>query len=329
MAHARLLTTDPHPISLAHKAIWWLTNDPRCFDDADPGERHRVSILRAVPFIGMHAACVLVLWVGASEVAVGCALIFFVARMFFVTAFFHRYFSHRAFETSRPFQFLIAVLGCTAGQRGPLWWAGHHRTHHAYSDTADDPHSPARRGFLYSHMVWFLTRGSFTVPEQRVADWSRFPELRWLERFDWVPFAIFAAGCWSLGAWLEGYAPGLGTSGGQMLVWGAIVSTVILYHATYTINSLAHRFGRRAFPTEDDSRNNVWLALLTLGEGWHNNHHCCPTAARHGFLWWQLDLTYLGLRLLAGVGLIRALRPVPSRVLRAARLSRADPCASA
>ena len=322
LEHASAPMTFDQPVSLVSKVIWWLTNDPRCFKRASQTGDKRVSLLRAVPFLAVHAGCLLVFWVGVSEVAVACAVAFFVIRMFFITAFYHRYFSHRAFQASRAFQFVMALLGCTAAQRGPLWWAGHHREHHAHPDTIDDPHSPTHRGFLYSHTLWFLTRGSFAVPPNRVADWRRFPELRWLEKFDWIPFVTFAAGCWGLGVWLESSAPGLGTSGAQLFVWGAVVSTVVLYHATYTINSLAHKFGHRAFPTNDDSRNNALLAVLTLGEGWHNNHHYFPAAARQGFLWWQLDLTFLGLRLLAALGLVRALRPVPPRVLKAARAPR-------
>lgn len=306
---------------VASKVIWWILNDPRCFS-GDVRLGQQVAVGRAVPFVALHCACGLIVWVGVSTTAVLCACFFFVVRMFFITGFFHRYFSHRAFQANRAVQFLMAVLGCTAGQRGPLWWAGHHREHHAYADTEHDPHSPSRCGLLFSHMLWFLTPARFAVPEPRVADWLRFPELRWLERLDWLPFVLFAVGSWALGGWLESRAPEFGTNAPQMLVWCGVVSTVVLYHATYTINSLAHQFGKRQFPTADDSRNNMWLALLTLGEGWHNNHHFCPTAARQGFLWWQFDPTYAGLRLLAAVRLIRNLRPIPNRVLTAARESR-------
>jgi stearoyl-CoA desaturase (delta-9 desaturase) len=212
----------------------------------------------------------------------------------------------------------MAVLGCTAGQRGPLWWAGHHREHHAKADTGDDPHAPSHSGMWFSHTLWFLTRKSFALQEQRVKDWLRYPELRMLERLDLVPFVFFGAGCYLLGAWMSRTAPELGTDGPQMLVWGFFVSTVLLYHATYSINSLAHRFGSRRFDTGDDSRNNLWLALITLGEGWHNNHHRFPAAVRQGFYWWEIDVSYLVLRLLSAVGLIRDLRQVPAHVLKSA-----------
>ena len=295
--------------------VWrWLLNDESAYGELDAAGRARFDWLRVIPFVAIHLACFAVVEVGVSAIAVAVALGLYLARMFFVTAFFHRYFAHRAFRASRTVQFAMAVLGCTAGQRGPLWWAGHHREHHIASDTAADPHSPARHGFWFSHTLWFLTRGSFATPNHRLRDWRLYPELRWLERLDWLPFVALAGACWALGAWLESSAPQLGTSAQQMLVWGFFISTVVLYHATYTINSLAHRFGSRRYATRDDSRNNAWLALITLGEGWHNNHHYFPAAARQGFFWWELDLSFIGLRALALLGIVSDLREVPTHV---------------
>jgi stearoyl-CoA desaturase (delta-9 desaturase) len=297
------------------RAWRWLVNDPRAMTIASEADGLRMDWMRTVPFIALHLACLGAVFTGVSPAAATAAVGSYLLRMFFVTAFYHRYFGHRAFHASRPMQFLMAVLGCTAGQRGPLWWAGHHREHHATADTAADPHSPSQRGMWFSHTLWFLTRRSFALPEHRVKDWLRYPELRALERVDWLPFVLFGVGCYALGAWLGDAYPKLGTDGPQMLVWGFFVSTVALYHATYSINSLAHRFGTRRFRTRDDSRNNLWLALLTLGEGWHNNHHRFPAAARQGFFWWELDVSYLILRLLAAAGVVSALREVPGHVL--------------
>ena len=319
---ADILASGDGPVESRHlrgRAFWqWLTNDPGRVAHLDAGARTRLDWPRVTAFAALHLGCLLVAVVGVSPVALAVAAALYVVRMFFITAFYHRYFAHRSFSVSRPMQLAMAILGCTAGQRGPLWWAGHHRSHHAGADTAKDPHSPAHRGMLFSHMGWFLTVESFALPEHRVRDWLRYPELRALERLDWIPFALLAAACYALGAWLEHTAPALGTSGAQMLVWGFFVSTVALYHATYTINSLAHRFGRRDFDTADDSRNNAWLAVLTLGEGWHNNHHFRPSAARLGFRWWQLDLGYLGLALLRATGLARGLKAVPADAAGAA-----------
>jgi stearoyl-CoA desaturase (Delta-9 desaturase) len=284
------------------------------------GDAYRIDWPRVLPFVLLHAACLVALWVGASAVAVGIAAALFVVRMFAVTAFYHRYFSHRAFRTSRAAQFAFALLGASAVQRGPLWWASHHRHHHAHSDRPADSHSAGVHGFLWSHVGWFLARENFAARVDRVPDLARFPELLWLDRFDVAVPALLAAVLYGLGAWLERAAPGLGTSGVQLVVWGFCISTVALHHATFTINSLAHRFGARRYATHDDSRNNLWLALLTFGEGWHNNHHHFPGAARQGFYWWEVDLSYYGLRLLAALGLIWELRCVPRAVRDARRV---------
>jgi len=283
----------------------------------DDETRDRVDWGRVLPFVGMHAACLAVFWVGVSPVAAGVALALYLLRMFAITGFYHRYFSHRSFKTSRSAQFVFAVLGASAVQRGPIWWAAHHRHHHAHSDRPDDVHSPGQRGFLWSHVGWFLSRRHFAPDLGRVRDLLRYPELRWLDRFDiLIPFAM-AVGLLALGGWLEHSWPGLGTSGGQMLVWGFFVSTVACYHGTYTINSLCHVWGRRRYATGDESRNNWLLALITLGEGWHNNHHRYPMSVRQGFYWWEVDITYYLLRLLAATGLIWDLKPVPREVREA------------
>lgn len=276
---------------------------------------NRVDWLRALPFVAMHLACLAVIWVGVSWVAVGVALALYALRMFAITAFYHRYFAHRTFRTSRAVQFVFALIGAASVQRGPLWWAAHHRNHHRHTETAADPHSPTVHGFWWSHMGWFLTAEGFRTDWARIPDLARYPELRWLDRFDTLVPVALAAALFGLGALLERVAPGLGTSGGQMLVWGFFISTVVLFHATVTINSLAHRFGRRRFATGDDSRNNLWLALLTFGEGWHNNHHFFPGTARQGFYWWEVDITWYGLRVMAALRLVRDLKPVPAWVL--------------
>jgi stearoyl-CoA desaturase (delta-9 desaturase) len=284
----------------------------------DPADADRIDWLRAVPFIGLHLACLGAIWTGVSASALVAAGVLYAVRMFALTGFYHRGFSHRTFHASRPVQLLFALIGASCVQRGPLWWAAHHRNHHRDADTPRDPHSPRMRGFLWSHMGWFLTRRAFRTDLKRVADLAKYPELRWLDRYDIAVPVVLAGAVFALGAALHRFAPQLGTDGPQLLVWGFFVSTVVLFHATVTINSLAHRWGTRRFATPDDSRNNVLLALLTFGEGWHNNHHRFPAAARQGFRWWEIDLTWYGLRLLALLGLIRNLKPVPARVLETA-----------
>ncbi len=289
---------------------------------AAPALRDGVDWARILPFVGMHAACLGVLWVGWSPVAVGVAVALYFLRMFAITGFYHRYFSHRTFRTSRPAQFVFAVLGASAAQRGPIWWAAHHRHHHAHADREQDVHSPVQHGFLWSHMGWFLSRRHFAPDLGRVRDLLVYRELRLLDRFDiLVPF-LLALAMLVLGKVMEAHWPALGTSGGQMLVWGFFVSTVACYHGTYTINSLCHAWGRRRYATRDDSRNNFWLALLTLGEGWHNNHHHYPMSVRQGFYWWEIDITYYLLRALAALGIVWDLKPVPAEVRSARRVPR-------
>jgi stearoyl-CoA desaturase (delta-9 desaturase) len=281
---------------------------------ADDTRADRIDWLRAAPFVAMHLACVAVIWTGTSAVAVGVAVAMYVVRMFALTGFYHRYFSHRTFRTSRPVQFVFAAIGASCVQRGPLWWAAHHRHHHRHADTPQDPHSPKVHGFLWSHAGWFLTPRGFRTHIDRVPDFAAYPELRWLDRYDTAVPVLLAVALFGLGKLLEHVAPGLGTSGWQMLVWGFFISTVVLFHATVTINSLSHRFGTQRFATRDESRNNPWLALLTFGEGWHNNHHFFPGTVRQGFRWWEVDLTWYGLWLMARLGLVRDLKPIPAWV---------------
>jgi stearoyl-CoA desaturase (delta-9 desaturase) len=295
----------------------WFDNEVD--ERAEAGQGRRIDWMRVIPFLGIHAGCLAIAWVGTSAAAVVVAAALFALRMFAVTAFYHRYFSHRSFRTTRAAQFLFALLGASAAQRGPLWWASHHRHHHAHADRPADSHSSLVHGFLWSHVGWFLARGSFAVRTSRVSDLHRYPELRWLDRFDTVVPAALALGLYAAGEWLAASHPALGTCGAQLVAWGFCISTVALYHATFTINSLAHRFGTRRYETRDDSRNNVWLALLTFGEGWHNNHHHFPASARQGFFWWEIDLAYYGLRALSAVGLVWDLRPVPEAALRPSR----------
>jgi stearoyl-CoA desaturase (delta-9 desaturase) len=253
-----------------------------------------------------------VIWVGISGFAVRVAIALYALRMFAITGFYHRYFSHRAFRTSRPVQLVFALIGATSVQRGPLWWAAHHRNHHRFADSDRDPHSPLQLGFFRSHLGWFLTPRGFRTDWKVIRDLSSFPELRWLDRFDILMPILLAVALYFLGSYLHVAHPELGTSGFQLVGWGFCISTVALFHATFMINSLAHRWGSRRFSTRDESRNNWVLALITFGEGWHNNHHRFPGAARQGLRWWECDLTFYLLSLLSLLGLISDLKPYPA-----------------
>jgi stearoyl-CoA desaturase (delta-9 desaturase) len=277
-------------------------------------ETHRIDWWRVIPFVGLHLACLSLFWVGWSWFAVCFAVVLYALRMFAITGFYHRYFAHKAFQTSRLGQLIFAIIGATAVQRGPLWWAAHHRDHHVHSDQEHDAHSPVQHGFFWSHMGWFLSSANFATKFERVKELAKFPELRFLDRFDVIVPIAFAIAIYGFGELLAAYAPHLNTNGPQLLVWGFVISTVALYHATFSVNSLAHVWGKRRYQTRDHSRNNFLIALLTLGEGWHNNHHHYPGAAKQGFYWWEIDFTYYGLRVLAALGLIWDLRKVPVEI---------------
>lgn len=307
-----------------NKLIKWFDNDAVSIDKGSENHQanwREIDLLRVVPFVLLHLACLCVFWVGFSWFAFGFALALYVLRMFAVTGFYHRYFSHKVFRTTRFFQFILAVLGATAVQRGPLWWASHHRHHHMNSDAIEDAHSPVQHGFLWSHLGWFLSNRHFATQTERVKELAKFVELRLLDRFDVIVPALLALSIYLLGIWLEDYHPELNTNGPQLLIWGFAISTVVLYHATFTVNSLAHVWGKRRYATSDDSRNNLWIALFTLGEGWHNNHHHYPGSARQGFYWWEIDLTYYGLKLLASCGLIWDIRTVPAAIRESRKIN--------
>jgi stearoyl-CoA desaturase (Delta-9 desaturase) len=254
-------------------------------------------------FVVLHLSLVFVFLVPLSWPIALLALGGYALRMWAVTAGYHRYFAHRAYKTSRVFQFVLALLGSTTMQNGPIWWASVHRRHHKFSDAPGDPHSPVDRGVFYAHIGWVFDR---TVPrprdESNVRDLLRYPELRWIDRHDWLPLAGFGVVCFAAGG-----VPGL--------VWGFVVGTLAVFHATLLINSLAHVWGTRPYATGDDSRNNALLALLTFGEGWHNNHHHYMSSARQGFAWWQVDISYYVLRILAALGVVWDVREPPASAI--------------
>ena len=281
----------------------------------------RVNWVSSIPFLLVHVACFAVYFTGITTTSLVLLAVMFFGRSFFVTAAYHRYFSHKAYRLNRFWQFVFAFQAEASAQKGVLWWAANHRHHHRNSDTDLDVHSP-RRGFWRSHVGWFLTPRCFATDQAAVQDLAKFPELRLLDRFDILVPVLLAAGLYAVGVWLGDHRPALHTTGPQMLVWGFFISTVVLFHVTVTINSLAHLWGSRRFATNDDSRNNWLLAVLTFGEGWHNNHHHFPGAARQGFRWWEVDVTFYVLRAMALVGLVWDLKAMPASVRDSRRLAR-------
>ncbi len=270
----------------------------RRVDDAD-----RIDWVKSIPFLTVHLVALGAVVLGPfSWGLLALAIGSYYLRMFGITAGYHRYFSHRSYRTGRAFQLALAVLGATTTQKGVLWWAAHHRDHHRFSDQPEDVHSPVQRGFWWSHVGWIMSRRYSATKLDRIKDFARYPELRWLDRFHAVPPIAYAAALWAVG-------------GVPALLWGYFVSTVLLWHGTFLVNSLAHVIGRRRYPTDDASGNSFLIALATMGEGWHNNHHHYQSTANQGWFWWEIDVTYYVLRALAALGIVSDLR-TPSAAIR-------------
>ena len=281
-----------------------------------------IDLMTSIPFLGVHAACFLVLWTGVSPVAAAVGFATLAIRMFGLTGGYHRYFCHHSYKTSRWFQFVLAWTGTSAAQKGPLWWAAHHRHHHKHADTDEDVHPPGVKGFYWAHAGWIMAPENSATRIELVPDLARYPELRWLDRFHYVAPATLIAVLYALGAWLQSARPDLGTSGAQMVVVGFVISTTVLYHVTFAVNSFGHTFGSRRYETGEGSRNNFVLALLTGGEGWHNNHHRFPASARQGFYWWEIDPTHYVIVALQLLRVVWDVRGPTKQVLATGRVRR-------
>jgi len=265
---------------------------------------HKIKLdVSAFLLLGMHLAVLAVFFVPFSWGVVALALGSYLLRMFAITAGYHRYFSHRSYKTSRAFQLVLAAIGTASMQNGPLWWASWHRRHHKNADTPLDPHSPAHIGLWRAHLGWVLEEGSEDTDFSNIKDLTCYPELRFLDRHKWIPLVVYAIGCFLVAGWAG-------------LVWGFVLSTIVLFHATLMINSLAHIRGTRRYETGDTSRNNFLLAVVTLGEGWHNNHHHFMSSARQGFFWWEIDVSYYVLRALRSIGVVWGVRTPTAEALR-------------
>jgi stearoyl-CoA desaturase (delta-9 desaturase) len=272
------------------------------------------NALKTSVFFLVHLACLGVFFVSFSWTAVAVCVALYFIRMFAITGGYHRYFSHRSYKTSRWFQFLLGLLGTTAAQKGPIWWAANHRHHHQHSDTEEDIHSVKMKGLWHAHVGWVLSKDYLHVKSDLIKDFIKFPEISWLDRNHLVGPIILIAVLVFLGSYLQSAYPELGVTPLSLFIWGFCVSTTLLYHGTFFINSLAHLVGKRRFNTTDESRNSFILALITLGEGWHNNHHRYPGSERQGFYWWEIDITHYILKVLSWFGLVWDLRTPPKRI---------------
>jgi len=293
----------------------------------------RMDWFTSIPYLFVHAFCLLGALPGLRPswgVMALCMSMYFL-RMFGITAGYHRYFAHRSYKTGRIFQFILAFIGTTSLQKGVLWWAAHHRAHHKYSDDPRDIHSPVQRGLYWAHQGWILCRRYNATDWNRIQDFAKFPELRWLNNHFIFP-ALAAEAVVFIGGFISGlpaFSQLLALSGAPLSealwsaareglrvgLWGGFFSTVLLWHGTFTINSLAHVWGSRRYQTSDTSRNNLFLALITMGEGWHNNHHHYQSTANQGFFWWEVDFSYYILKMLSWFGIVWDLRKPPAHIL--------------
>jgi stearoyl-CoA desaturase (delta-9 desaturase) len=240
--------------------------------------------------------------------AVAVLGILYVVTGLGITVGYHRLLTHRSFKTPRPVEYTLTALGCLANQAGPLSWVAAHRLHHAHADHDGDPHSP-RDGFWWAQVLWLMRpHPEFDDPDKRrryVPDLAADPVHRFLERFEMLLQLGLAGLLYVLGEWW-------GHVGASWVVWGMAVRISLAYHVTALVNSATHRWGYRTYPLRDDSTNLWWVAWLTGGEGWHNNHHAFPRSARHGLLWWEFDATYAVIRLMEFLRLATEIHLPPS-----------------
>ena len=278
--------------------------------------RGRITFVQCIPFILLHLLPLGMIWTGATFFDWMICIGLYFGRMFFITAGYHRYFAHKSFETSRWFQFFLAFMAQTSIQKGVLWWAANHRGHHLTSDTPEDPHSMKVYGFWYSHIGWFLGPDYNETKFDKIKEFSKFKELVWLNKYFIVPPVVLALVAMMFGGIVNGngVADMFSNAGFSTLYCGFCFSTIILFHGTYSINSIMHYFGKQRYKTGDESRNHFLLAFFTMGEGWHNNHHYFQSSAKAGFFWWQLDMTYYILKSWSWIGLVKNLRGVPDAV---------------
>ena len=277
-------------------------------------KRGRPNLKDEIGFFGLHILPVFAFWTGATLFDWAVCIFLYFFRMFFITGGYHRYFAHKTYKTSRFFQFVIAFFAQTSWQKGALWWAAHHRIHHKYSDLPEDPHSKKIYGFWYSHVGWIVGPDYKATEYDQIKDFSKYNELMWLNKYHHVPPLVLALIVYLIGGYVNGGVEHMFTAGLSTLVVGFLLSTVILFHGTFSINSLMHMIGKKRYDSGDESKNNFFLALLTMGEGWHNNHHYYPSTVRQGFFWWEIDPTFYLLKMFSWLGLVWDLKPVPAHI---------------
>lgn len=281
----------------------------------------RVAVLFVVvPFAALLTAIVLLWRTGVGPIDVALLVGMYVANIIGIGVGLHRHFSHRSFQTTTPIRVVLAILGSIAAQGPPLFWAAVHRRHHAYSDRDGDPHSPHLsgdgirnlvRGFWHAHVGW-LFKPEVHDLSVFVPDLVRDPLIFKVSRlyFVWVALGLIVP------AAIGGVLTGTWTGAATGLLWGGLVRISLTHHTTWSVNSICHIYGRRPFRSRDYSANNLWLAIPSFGEAWHNNHHAFPSSAFHGLRWWQIDLSGYIIRLLELTGLAWNVKRPSERSLR-------------
>ena len=279
------------------------------YENRLPGEK--LSLIVSLPFLSVHIGAIYALTISPSPFALFMVFLMYFIRMFGITAGFHRLFSHRSFKTNRAFQFFLAYAATCSAQMGPIWWASHHRHHHKYTEQIEDPHTPTLKGFFWAHVGWIMSPVNSPTKEEYVGDLMKYPELKWLDKYHYfAPFSLVIL-LYGLGEFMAVNYAQYNTNGMELVLWGFFVSTVLLYHATFMVNSVCHVFGHRTYDTKDGSVNNFLVAILTLGEGWHNNHHAFPNSEKQGHKWYQIDISHYILWCLSKIGVVWKIRDVP------------------
>ncbi len=252
-----------------------------------------------IPLLGTMVGIVLVAINGITLEMHLVAIVMAFLTGLGVTVGFHRLFVHRSFETYRPVAWLLAILGCMKGEASVLLWVSEHRKHHRHADALGDPHSPLLAGFWHAHMSWLFVR-TYSFDPREVPDLLKRPDLLWIDRhgFKWYLLGLFIPSAICGLVSMSAYGALMG------FLWGGLLRQLYVQHTTYLVNSATHLWGSKAYPTADGSRNSWIVALVTLGEGWHNYHHAFPYSARHGIRWWQIDVGWYVIWFMARLGLV-------------------------
>ena len=261
--------------------------------DIDFASGDRISWVTASAFVVFHILAVVALFNTTWQAVVVALALHWMCIGWGIGLGYHRLHTHRSYKTPKLVEYFFAVCGCLTLQGGPVFWTALHRIHHQHSDKTGDPHTP-RDGKWWSHMLWTIfgeeLHGDTAIMGKYAPDLMKDRFYQVLTRWHWVPLVVLGLALFAIGGW-------------SWLLWGVFLRVVFGLHCTWLINSATHIWGSRRFNTSDDSKNSFWVALITFGEGWHNNHHAHPRSARHGMAWWEVDLSWMQIRVMQWLGL--------------------------